>query len=84
MQFTLENETNIRLTPDQQHLLELQMSRDEVFDAVMTLRSNKTPSLDSITVEFYRKFYKNLIDPLFNMYEYAILQNYVCLQEGGS
>ena len=47
------------------------LSIDELFDAVMTLKSGKVPGLDGLTVEFYRKFWKTLAPFLFAMYQFS-------------
>ena len=44
---------------------------EEFFDAMMTLKSNKVPGLDGITIEFYRKFWKLLKSYLVEMYRYS-------------
>ena len=41
---------------------------DELFDAVMTLKSNKCCGGDGLSVEFYRCFFKRLKIPLHEMY----------------
>ena len=38
----------------------------------MTLKSNKTPGADGLSLNFYRKFYKDLKEPLLNLYKYSI------------
>ena len=47
------------------------LTKDEFFDALMTLKSNKVPGLDGLTVEFYRKFWNQISDSLINMYNYS-------------
>ena len=47
------------------------ISIDELFDAVMTLKGGKVPGLDGITVEFYRKFWKDLSPNLMEMYQFS-------------
>ena len=34
----------------------------------MTLKSNKTPGIDGLTIEFYRTFWRDIVEPLYNMY----------------
>ena len=38
---------------------------------MMTLKVNKVPGLDGLTIEFYRKFWKSLALELNNMYQYC-------------
>ena len=66
--FSLVNDTGICLSNEQKLYLEQDISKEELFDAVMTLKNNKAPGGDGLTIEFYRKFWKELIDPLFEMY----------------
>ena len=56
---------------------EMEVSKDELFDAVMTLKTGKTQGIDGLGVEFYRKFWKDLIDPLHDMYLYALEVGYL-------
>ena len=57
------------LTSEESESCEQPLSKGELFDAVMTLRSGKCPGLDGLTVEFYRKFFKELSDLLLSMYQ---------------
>ena len=61
-----ENHSGIKLSDILRERMEAVISLDELFDAVMTLRNNKTPGGDGITVEFYRKFWKELKVPLYS------------------
>ena len=44
------------------------ISKEEMFDAMMTLRRGRTPGCDGLSVEFYYKFWRIIIDPLYDMY----------------
>ena len=48
-----------------------EISIAELFDAVMTLKSDKVPGIDGLTVEFYRKFWKSLSPFLMAMNQYS-------------
>ena len=70
--FTLSREDwEPKLSPVEQMSCEQPLSTDEIFDAIMTLRSGKCPGLNGLTIEFYRKFFKILREPLLKMYEQA-------------
>ena len=70
--FSLKPEKNESLLSEvDKHLLEQPLEPDEFFDAVMTLKNNKVPGLDRLTVEFYRKFWKKLSPFLIRMYNYS-------------
>ena len=49
------------------------VSEAELFDAMMTLKSGKTPGGDGLTLEFYKKYWKLLVTPLLNMYKQGFL-----------
>ena len=72
VKFTLKNESGLRLNDNQRNLLENVISKDELFDALMTLRSNKVPGGDGLTLEFYRTFWKNLKEPLYKSFMEAL------------
>ena len=52
--------------------LEVDLSKDELFDAMMTLKLNKVQGCDGLSLKFYCKFWKLLVDPLHDMYFQAI------------
>ena len=64
-----------RLSCDQREMLEADFTMDEFFDAIMTLKSNKVPGLDGLTIEVYRKFWKDLGPYLIEMYQYSFDNN---------
>ena len=68
VKFNLINTTNIKLTPQQKIEMDLMVSKDELFDAMMTLKRGKCPGLDGLSIAFYHKFWNILLDPLYNMY----------------
>ena len=73
VKFTLTPEPNERmLSNGERELCEKEFSTDEYYDAVMTLKSNKVPGLDGLTVEFYQRFWKKVSGPLIQMYQYTL------------
>ena len=48
---------------------ETELTCDELFDAVMTLRGGRTPGSDGLSLEFYKKFFKLLSPFMLSMYE---------------
>ena len=70
--FDLKNNSGVKLSNILHDKMEELITVDELFDAVMTLRSNKTPGGDGLTVEFYRKFWNALKVPLYNGYKKAL------------
>ena len=70
--FTLKrNETDPYLSREKRDYCDAELVMDEIFDAVMTMKLNKVGGPDGLTLEFYRKFYKEIKVPLFNMYVHA-------------
>ena len=69
---------NLKRNKDEKYLSEegrlacdAELSIDELYDAVMTLKSNKCPGGDGLTNEFYRKFFKLLSISLLQMAKYS-------------
>ena len=72
VRFTLSQSSNERLLSDIEcACLDEPFIIDEFYDAAMTLKSNKVPGLDGLTIEFYRKFWRHLSPFLFAMYEFS-------------
>ena len=72
VQFKLKPENGERTLSDtEQQLCEQPFSKDEFFDALMTMKPNKVPGLDGFTIEFYRKFWKIISSNLIKMYQHS-------------
>ena len=52
-------------------MLEEDISKEELFDAMMTLRRGRTPGCDGLSIELIYRFWKTLVDPLHEMYMVA-------------
>ena len=74
-QFTATNSTSCQLEPQERLEMEEDISEDELFDAVMTLKPGHTPGCDGLTLEFYRKFWKDLLGPLSQAYRQATVEH---------
>ena len=74
--FDISNEMGVRLSPGLKERLESMVSKDELFDAMMTLKPNKSPGGDGFTLEFYRTFWNILKDPLYENYLDSIQLGY--------
>ena len=72
VEFKLKNTTGITLNESQKIKLDKEIQEGEIFDAIMTLKPNKTPGCDRLSLAFYRKFYLILKQPLLNLYRKAI------------
>ena len=64
----MPNPNDPKLTEIDKDFCDMPLQIDELFDAVMTLRSNKCPGSSGLSAEFYRTFWRHLKQPLYNMY----------------
>ena len=71
--FDVKNNSGILLSSTDKWKFEEMVSKGELFDAAMTLKSGCTPGPDGLSIEFYRKFWKKLVDPLYDMYCEALV-----------
>ena len=67
--FDMTNSSGIFVQPQDKLRLEQGISEGEIFDAIMTLKPNKTPGCDGLPIEFYRKFWTILKEYLVNLYK---------------
>ena len=74
IEFTLQNNSHVHLKPEDKLLFEEIISKDELFDAMMTLKRDKTPGGDGITIKFMHKFWKDIVDSFYNNYLDALTQ----------
>ena len=70
--FQLVNKSNVCLSHEESSRLDVELSEHEIFDAMMTLKPNKTPGCHGLTIEFYRRFWKNLKQLLIKLYDSCI------------
>ena len=62
--FDIQNRSGVQISNVQKAQFEEQITEEELFDAMMTLKAHKTPGCDGLTLLFYRKFWKDLVTPL--------------------
>ena len=81
--YTSDHTINFNLVPDESEKLlekgdkdfcDRPFTKEEFYDAMMTLKPNKVPGLDGLTVEFYREFWKELSSHLIAMFEHSFMQ----------
>ena len=58
---------------------EKEINEPELYDACMTLKPNKTPGMDGLTIEYYRKFWAKLSPYLIDMYKHSYSNGYLPL-----
>lgn len=60
------SEPNCRLEQMDRDVLDLPLTIEELYDAIKDMKLNKCPGTDGLSVEFYRKFWKELSIPMFD------------------
>ena len=70
--FDIKNDSGVCIDETNRLAFEDMISKGELFDALMTLRTGRTPGCDGLTLEFYRKFWKIMVDPMHEMYGEAV------------
>ena len=68
VEFSIQNLNQKRLTDDLRKKFDSMITKEELYDAMMTLKGNKAPGSDGLTLEFYKKFWKLLVNPLYDNY----------------
>ena len=71
VKFNLVNKTEVKLSEQKKLEFELFVSKEELYDAMMTLKRGKVVGCDGISVEFYYKFWNQLVDDLHAMLKQA-------------
>ena len=59
-QYIYDTELDSKLTDEQKTLCDGLLTIDECTDAIFSMKTNKSPGLDGLTVEWYRKFWEKL------------------------
>ena len=67
VKFDQINTSAVQVPPNVRNSYEKFITKEELFDGLMTHKPGKTPSLDGLSLKFYRKFWKILIDPYYDM-----------------
>ena len=65
--FTMRNNGFAQLSEEQKIEYESFISKAELFDRLVTLKLNKCPGIDGLSLAFFRRFWKLLVDPLHEM-----------------
>ena len=71
VQFRLTNDGQLVVPEDTKEMFEQFISKDELFDAMMTLKLNKVLGVDGLSLLLYRKLWNDLCDPLHEMLSQA-------------
>ena len=60
VQFTLENNTGITVPQEIQQQQDIQISLDDIKEAIKGMKNNKTPGEDGIPIDFYKVFWSKI------------------------
>ena len=74
VRFNLTNNSGVLIGSDQKQMCESEITVDELFDAMMTLKANVTPGCDGLSIKFYRIFWKTIAPTLTELYHFNITQ----------
>ena len=61
--------------------LETPISKQELYDTLISMKHNKSPGLDGLPVEFYIVFWKDLCDMLLNSYNFSLQNGFMSLSQ---
>ena len=67
VKFDIENRNGIKITAEEKSYCEQQLTFEEVFSAITSLKHNKTPGPDGLTVEFYVHMWPHIKDIFMDM-----------------
>ena len=67
VEFTLQNNSGVKVPIEIKKEQDLQISVAELGRAIKEMNNNKTPGIDGIPVDFYKVFWNKLHEPFYNM-----------------
>ena len=70
--FTLQNSSGIFLSQEDKMLLDAELTLEEIKNALISMKPDRTLGCDGLTREFYVKFFDKLGPHLLRLYEYCI------------
>ena len=72
IQFNVQNESGVTITPAQRSWLEEEIIINEMDEAMNDMKLNKVPGCDGLPIEFYNRLRKVLREPLFAMFKEVV------------
>ena len=72
VQFDITNQSGIFLSEFDKNRLDMPITVTEIYDALVSMKSDKAPGLDGLTKEFFVKLFPVLKEPLYRMYMASI------------
>ena len=70
-----------KLTEEENLILKQPLSKQELFDVLKTMKSNKTPGYDGLPVEFYIVFWPDVSDLLIDAYNFSLRHGMLSLSQ---
>ena len=61
-----------KLSDDQKHILDQPITKNELYNTLISMNRNKTPGLDGLPTEFYIVFWPDICDLLINSYNFSM------------
>ena len=65
--FNLCNQQNIHISDSTRHMCEQEITEGEIRSAVFSMKKDKTPGYDGLSIEFYQCFWEQIRSPFSNM-----------------
>ena len=77
VKFDMINRSGTKLSEMERLAFEETITKEELYDAMMTLKRGHTPGCDGLSIALFYKFWKELVDPLHEMLMCAWEQGYL-------
>ena len=66
--FNMVNKTGIKISDVQRELLDSEITKEEIKNAIFDLKKGKVPGCDGLPMEFYVTFINHLLQPLYELF----------------
>ena len=70
-----------KLPEEEKKFLETKLTRNEVYNAVKSMKMNKTPGFDGLPAEFYLVFWNDICDMLIDSFNFSLLNGSMSLSQ---
>lgn len=61
-----------KLSEDDKNILEMPLTKNELFEVVKSMKTNKSPGFDGLPAEFYTSFWSEINDMLMNSFNFSL------------
>ena len=72
--FTAKNENDVKITDLEKHLVDKEITLEELGQIVKSMPNGKTPGCDGLPIEFYKVFWNRIGDWVLDAFNYAFQQ----------